>query len=86
MGEKSAPRREKGNSSGRRISWKMLGKKARIKMARKRRVFRRLVSNGIEIVQDSMSCDVKFDVSSSPKSNFNAVKIADFYHDLRSDD
>ena len=46
-GAKSAPSSSKGKRTGLRRSWKRFGKKARMKMARKSKVFRRFVSNGI---------------------------------------
>lgn len=65
LGEKSAPRSSKGRVIGLSRSWKMLGKKARMKIARKRQVFRRLLSNGIgsevSILSSVERCDVRWD-------------------------
>ena len=49
-GVKSEPSNSKGRRIGFRRSWKAFGKKATTKIPRKIRVFRRLVSNGIEIL------------------------------------
>lgn len=46
-GVKSEPRSSNGSQSGLSRSWKALGKNAKMKMARKMRLLRRLVSKGI---------------------------------------
>ena len=58
LGVKSEPRSENGKRSGLRRSWKMLGKKARMKIVRKMQVLRRLLSKGIESVVVSQLFDI----------------------------
>ena len=50
LGVKSAPRYVKGRKSGLSRSWKRFGKKARMKIAKKIRVFLNEVSCGIEFL------------------------------------
>jgi type IV secretory pathway TrbL component len=53
-GEKSAPRSSNGSRKGLRRMWKALGKKAKMKIARKMHEFRKLGSNGIDVGECEM--------------------------------